>query len=106
MANWSLFGFLLDDASEYVRIQAVGALALFQAEEALPKFRDLLLNDKSEDVRVEVALALEFEVYSRNFTYHHDTRFLPNLIVCWEDDWGKECPVDVLELKYFWKKAH
>lgn len=29
-----------------------------RAQEAIPKFRELLLNDKSEDVRVEVALAL------------------------------------------------
>jgi len=49
---------LLDDPSDYVRTQAVSALGLLQAHEALPKFRHLLLNDKSEDVRVEVALAL------------------------------------------------
>jgi len=47
---------------------------------------------------------IEFEAKSRHFKRHkHDPKKC-NLIVCWEDDW-KECPIDVLELRYFWEKT-
>jgi hypothetical protein len=49
---------LLKDSNEYVRIQTVSALGLLQAQDALSRFRDLLLSDESEDVKVEVVLAL------------------------------------------------
>ncbi|MGH9922393.1 MAG: HEAT repeat domain-containing protein, partial [Nitrososphaerales archaeon] len=50
---------LLEDQSEYVRIQAVSALGLLQADEALPKFREMLMSDNSEDVKVEIILSLK-----------------------------------------------
>ena len=47
---------------------------------------------------------IEFEARSKNFEVHKHVNKC-DLIVCWEDNWGKECPIDVLELKYFWEKA-
>ena len=42
---------------------------------------------------------IEFEFMSRNFKTHgHDPKGC-DLIVCWEDNWGKAAPVPVLELK-------
>ena len=42
---------------------------------------------------------IEFELRARNFARHrHDARGC-DLLVCWIDDWGKQCPVKVLELR-------
>jgi hypothetical protein len=42
---------------------------------------------------------IEFEFLSRNFERHrHDPKGC-HLIVCWEDNWGKDAPVKVLELR-------
>ena len=54
-------------------------------------------------------IVIEFEAYSQSFDRHSNQEKC-DLLVCWEDDWKKyktrKCPVDdVLELKYFWKKA-
>lgn len=51
--------------------------------------------------RGQLETIIEFESRSKNFD--HDTNKC-DLIVCWDDNW-KECPIDVLELEYFWKKA-
>lgn len=48
---------------------------------------------------------IEFEARSRNFLKDKHDLTKCDLIVCWEDNW-EECPVDVLELKYFWEKAN
>jgi hypothetical protein len=39
---------------------------------------------------------IEFEYQSRN--YSHD-RNACDVIVCWENNWGDECPLEVIELK-------
>jgi hypothetical protein len=42
---------------------------------------------------------IEFEHLSRNFALHrHDPKGC-QLIVCWEDNWGRDAPVEVFELK-------
>jgi len=55
-------------------------------------------------LRGDDLINIEFEVCSRTFKSHHNLKSC-DLIVCWEDDWGEECPLDRLELKYFWEKA-
>lgn len=45
-----------------------------------------------EEVRIE------FEFKSRTFRNYHEP-LQCDLIVCWEDDWGADSPVQVLELK-------
>ena len=55
-------------------------------------------------LRGDDLINVEFEVYSQSFESHHSLKSC-DLIVCWKDDWGEECPVDVFELKYFWEKA-
>ena len=42
---------------------------------------------------------IEFEFRSRNFREHGHDPDGCDLIVCWEDNWGSECPVEVLELR-------
>jgi hypothetical protein len=42
---------------------------------------------------------IEFEFKSSNFREHGHDAEQCDLIVCWEDDWGSDCPVEVLELK-------
>lgn len=44
-------------------------------------------------------ISIEFEYRSKNFLLHGHDPSKCNLIVCWLDDWGKDCPVEVLELK-------
>jgi hypothetical protein len=44
-------------------------------------------------------LRIEFEFLSRNFVSHAHDPAGCDLIVCWEDNWGKDCPVPVFELK-------
>jgi len=46
---------------------------------------------------------IEFEARSRNFKATHNPMKC-DLIVCWKDNW-EDCPIDVLELKFFWEKA-
>jgi hypothetical protein len=42
---------------------------------------------------------IEFEFRARNFAEHaHDPKGC-DLIVCWEDDWGRSAPVPVIELR-------
>jgi hypothetical protein len=51
-----------------------------------------------EEVRIE------FEFRSRNFVVHnHDPKGC-DLIVCWEHNWGDECPLEVIVLKDELKK--
>jgi hypothetical protein len=42
---------------------------------------------------------IEFEYLSRNFAIHDHDPAGCDLIVCWEDNWGRDAPVEVLELK-------
>lgn len=44
---------------------------------------------------------IEFEFKSRE--YNHPQRGC-DIIVCWEDNWGKDCPLDVIELRTEIKK--
>ena len=39
---------------------------------------------------------VEFEYRSRDFNHNPEEC---DLIVCWEDNWGKDCPLEVIELK-------
>jgi hypothetical protein len=54
-------------------------------------------------------MLVEFKSRSRHFKKAQFLKIKPEdykktLLVCWDDNW-EECPVDVLELKYFWEKA-
>jgi hypothetical protein len=42
---------------------------------------------------------IEFEFQSRNFIGHNHDPAGCDLIVCWADNWGQDCPVPVFELK-------
>ena len=74
-------------------------------------FDDIIFGDRYAEgfdaiaVRNLDYLTIEFEAYSRNFQEHHHEQKKCKLIVCWEDDWNEECPIDVLEMRYFWKIA-
>jgi hypothetical protein len=67
-------------------------------------FDAIAYTQESEEVR---KIIIEFEVWSSNFKWEHETE--PNqrvLIVCWEDDW-KECPsnLEVFDLEPLWRQA-
>ena len=80
-------------------------------------FDDIIIGKKVEELEGFDAIAyrnaeqiiIEFKSYSSGFKNQLSKGYDPkncDLIVCWKDDWGEECPVnDVLELEYFWKKA-
>jgi hypothetical protein len=42
------------------------------------------------------SVRIEFEFRSRDFNHKVDDC---DLIVCWEDNWGNDCPLEVIELK-------
>jgi hypothetical protein len=71
-------------------------------------FEDVMIgHEKAGDLdalawtKDEREVIIEFESRSKNF--NHDISKC-DLIVCWEHDW-KDCPIDVLELKYLWERA-
>lgn len=49
---------------------------------------------------------IEFEFKSREYEKSHPTEGLDgyHIIVCWEDNWGEDCPLEVIELKREIKK--
>ena len=106
---------LLEEMSEVQVIPAVktgenAVIFLFGRIFRFLNFDDIFIgHEKAGDLdawacRGQLDTIIEFESRSRHFKEQgHDVNKC-DLIVCWDDNW-KECPIDVLELEYFWKKA-
>jgi len=73
-----------------------GLLAMklgFEVEQVRRRFPDCEAKQGRQRFRIE------FEYRSRDFEKHHHDVGGCDLIVCWEDDWGNECPVPRIDLK-------
>jgi hypothetical protein len=46
--------------------------------------------------KLQQRVKIEFEFMSRNYDHPIDDRVI---IVCWEDNWGEDCPLEVIELR-------
>jgi hypothetical protein len=72
------------------------ALGFESVERVGPDFPDCVamrrINSRGEQQRVKI----ECEYRSREF--NHDPERC-DVIVCWEDNWGKQSPIEVIELK-------
>jgi len=106
---------LLEEMSEVqaipaVRIDEKGVIFLFGRIFRFLNFDDVTVgHEKAGDLdawacRGQDITVIEFEARSKNFVKDKHDISKCDLIVCWENNW-KECPIDVLELEYFWKKA-
>lgn len=61
-------------------------------------FPDALLRKRNNKGKWTSCKA-EFEYKSSFFKLHKHNPRLCDLIIYWENDWGKDCPIEVLSLK-------
>ena len=83
-----LFGMVSEELGYYI-------------EGAWQSFPDCVAKRRISSTGRQETVRIEFEYKSRQFDHPVEGC---DLIVCWEDNWGKDCPIEVLELRKVIKK--